>query len=240
MPGKIDLRQFDALTFDCYGTLVDWEAGILTGLRPVLAEHQITLADGDILGLYADFEAKAESGAYRKYREILRDIVLQFGEGFAFVPTPAEVNALVNSLPEWKPFPDTVTALRTLKTRFRLAVISNIDDDLFALTARHLQVPFDEVITAEQVCSYKPARRNFEIALSRVGLPKTGVLHVAQSLYHDIAPAKALGLATAWVSRRKGRTASGPTEGNETHADLEIPDLQSLADLMISQGSSAN
>jgi 2-haloacid dehalogenase len=229
----LDFTRFECLTFDCYGTLIDWESGILAALRPVLEAHGVQLSDAEILELYAQLEAEAEQGEYRRYREVLEAVVRGFRKRFGFTPSWTEISALPNSLKEWEPFPDTVEALRELTTRYKLAVISNIDDDLFKFTARKLQVPFDFVITAEQARSYKPSLNNFKLALERLGLPSDKVLHVAQSLYHDIAPAKMLGLSTVWVNRRRGKAGHGATRPSEAAPDLEVPDLKSLALLAV-------
>ncbi|HLK59762.1 MAG TPA: haloacid dehalogenase type II [Chthonomonadaceae bacterium] len=229
----MNFDNFKVLTFDCYGTLVDWETGILAALRPLFARRRIGIPDEDILAGYAIMERNMESAPFfMPYRQVLQKVMKQFGKAMHFSPTEAETNALVDSFAEWKPFPDTVAALQALKTRYKLVIISNVDDDLFAITAQYLQVPFDEVITAQQVGSYKPSHRNFETAFSRIGLPREQILHVAQSLHHDIAPARELGLANVWVTRRKGKTASGATDADAIQPDLEVPDLQSLATAM--------
>jgi 2-haloacid dehalogenase len=126
-----------------------------------------------------------------------------------------------------------VAALQQLATRFRLAVISNVDDDLFAGSARLLQVPFAHVITAQQVRSYKPSHNNFQAALARLGVPKEKVLHVAQSLYHDIAVANALGWSSVWVNRRGSKSGSGATKAAVAMPDLEVPSLKALADVAV-------
>ncbi len=224
----MDFNTFTTLTFDCYGTLIDWESGILAALQPVLARHGVTLDDTAILERYARYELEAQSEPYRRYLDIMRAVMLRFAQEFSFECTAAEAETLANSLSDWQPFPDTVAALRELKQRYQLAIISNIDDDLFALSAVHLQVPFDFVITAEQVGSYKPSRRNFEVAIERIGQPRERILHVGQSLYHDVIPAKALGLSTVWVNRRKGKAGFGATVPATAQPDLEVPDLATL------------
>lgn len=224
--------QYQALTFDCYGTLVDWETGILTALRPVLARHNVSLSDAAIIEAYSRFEARSETGTYRRYRDVLNGVVRQFGAEYGFEPTEAEANALVASFGQWKPFPDTVPALQALKRRFKLVILSNVDDDLFALTAQQLLVSFDDVITAQQIGSYKPALRNFETAIARIGPPKERILHVGASLYHDIVPAKTLGLAAVWVNRWKGKGGIGATAPTPGMPDLEVPDLKTLAALV--------
>ncbi|HWR82472.1 MAG TPA: haloacid dehalogenase type II [Candidatus Deferrimicrobium sp.] len=228
----LNLGQFRVITFDCYGTLIDWESGILSTIEPVLAEHRVESNDADILKLYAEFESQAEKGEYIKYREVLRTVMREFGRRFGFAPTDWELESLEESLPVWKPFDDTVAALRVLKSRFKLGIISNVDDDLLAHTLRHLETDFDYVITAEQVGAYKPSLENFTAAINRIGLPKAGILHVAQSMYHDIVPAKQFGLATVWVNRRHSREGFGATPPAASEPDLEVPDLKTLVSLM--------
>jgi 2-haloacid dehalogenase len=229
------MLHFDAyrvITFDCYGTLIDWEQGLLSTLRPVLAAHNLHPPDAEILTLYAELEAQAETGPYRPYRSVLRQAMEGFSARLHFTPAPAELTCLAESVPHWRPFPDTVAALRALKSKYKLAIISNIDNDLFAATAQHLQVPFDWVITAERVQSYKPSVRNFAYAIAHIGMPKAYVLHVAQSRYHDIVPAKAFGLAAVWVNRYRHRTHAGATPPAQAQPDLEVPDLQTLVTTM--------
>lgn len=228
----LSLEQYTVLTFDCYGTLINWEQGILSALRPLLAAHNCSLPDDALLERFATLESAAEAGAYRPYTAVLRHVVEGLGEQLHFTPTPDECNSLAASVPHWPPFGDTVDALQALKKRYKLAIISNIDDDLFAHSARHLQVPFDWVITAQQAQSYKPAPRHFTLALQRIGLPKEQLLHVAQSLYHDIAPASQFGLATVWVNRRHGQVSAGATPPAHATPDLEVPDLRTLVQLL--------
>ena len=228
----MNFEQFEILSFDCYGTLVDWESGILNALKPILSNHNINASDQEILELFARLESKQESGNYLKYREILKNVVQDFGKELNFEPTETEVNALPDSIQNWEPFPDTVQSLKALKKRYKLTIISNIDDELFAHTAKKLAVEFDWVITAEQVKSYKPSLQNFQVALQRMGIAGNRLLHVAQSIYHDIVPAKTMGLATVWVNRRKNQEGFGATvPANET-PDLELPDLKSLVSRM--------
>lgn len=224
----LGLKQFEVLTFDCYGTLIDWETGILGAMKPILSVHGKSLDDREILKWYGRFEAEAEEGEYVTYREVLKRIVESFGKQLGFSPTEAELNALPASSKNWPLFPDTVESLQKLKKRFKLAVISNTDDGLFAETQKHLKVNFDWIITAEQAKSYKPSVNNFQFATRKLGIPKEKILHVAQSVYHDVIPAKRLGLATVLVKRR-GAGATLPAEGKP---DLEVPDLQTLAGLL--------
>jgi len=227
----LDFSQFECLTFDCYGTLIDWESGILGAIRPILEVHHRKLSDDGILELYAALESEEESDEYKKYRQVLQRVMWKMAARIVFPLTEAEFNALPDSMPHWPAFPDTVEALRRLKSKYKLAIISNTDDDLFAETAKTLQVPFDFVITAEQAQSYKPSHNNFELALERIGIPKERILHCAQSVYHDIVPARELGIASVWVNRRAGKRGSGATRAASEKADLEVPGLKTLADL---------
>ena len=227
----LDFDRFTYLTFDCYGTLIDWERGILAALRPVLDQHRITLSDDAALELYGELESAAEAGPYLPYRDLLATVMDGVGERLGFVPSADERAALAASVGDWPPFPDTVEALQSLARRFRLVILSNIDDDLFALSARHLGVAFAAVVTAQQVGSYKPSPRNFHTLLDRLGGNPGQVLHVAQSLFHDIAPANALGLTTVWVNRRHDRPGSGATPPAVARPDLEVPDLRTLAQM---------
>ena len=228
----LPFEQFTVLTFDCYGTLINWEEGILSALRPLLMAHNCSLSDDDLLERFARLETAAETGAYRPYREVLRDVVTGFASECHFTPTALERDCLAASLAHWPPFADSVAALRALKTRYKLAILSNIDDDLFAHSARQLQVAFDCVITAQQVQSYKPSPRHFTVALERLAVPKAHILHIAQSLYHDITPATQFGLATVWVNRRHGRPSAGATPPAQARPDLEVPDLRTLVAMM--------
>jgi len=225
----IDFNRFEVLTFDCYGTLIDWETGILSALHRVLAAHGKKIEDATMLKLYGDFEQSAEAGPFRPYRDVLESVVRQFGVELGFNPSEEEMRSLPGSLPTWKPWPDTVGALQRLKSRFRLAILSNIDDDLFATTRPQLGVAFDDVITAQQAQAYKPSMKMFELALSRVQAPAHRVLHVGQSIYHDVIPAQALGLATVWVNRPSARAGVGAVKAAEAKPDLTVSSLAELA-----------
>jgi 2-haloacid dehalogenase len=229
----ISFDRFEVITFDCYGTLIDWETGLLGVLRPILQAHEQELSDQQILDIYGEREPKAQN-PYRRYRGVLISVVRGFGEQLGFPVSDAEAEALPNSLANWQPFPDTVAALEKLKTKYKLAIISNTDDDLFAATARHFKVRFDEVITAEQARAYKPSLAPFRLALQRLAVPPERILHAGQSVFHDVVPAKSLGMATALVYRR-GFGATRPTEGEP---DVRVPDMRSLASLVL--GSEEN
>lgn len=229
----LDFSRFVVLTFDCYGTLIDWESGILSGLRPLLSRHGKPIADEVVLKMYGDFEQRAEEGKFQPYRDVLSSVVRQFGEELGFSPTEEELRCLPNSLARWKPWPDTVEALTKLKSRFGLAIVSNVDDDLFAATRAQLCVPFDAVITAQQAHAYKPSLAIFELALSRINVPIDRVLHVGQSIYHDVAPAQSLGLATVWVNRPSARQGVGAVKTSEGKADLTVSSLGKLATIAL-------
>ncbi len=233
---RIDFRELDVLTFDCYGTLVDWEWGITRALRPVLASHRVEAPDREILELYARFEPAIEEGGYRPYREVLREVVHAFGAHHGFEPTGEEERVLVDSIGDWPAFPDTVDSLRRFRTRYRIGVISNVDEALFERTAVNLQVRFDHVVTAERARAYKPDPRPFEVAIAAMATPPERVLHAAQSLFHDVAPARKLGFRCVWVNRRAGGDGSGatpePEPGSDARPEVVVPDLCSLASLM--------
>lgn len=226
---EIDYERFDALTFDCYGTLIDWEAGILAGLRPVLAARGVQPPDDELLGVFAGFESAAEAGPYLRYRAILADCLRKIGANYGVEPNEAEVAGFADSVGDWPAFPDSTAALERLHERFRLGVITNCDDDLFARSAVRLEMTFDWVVTAQAVGSYKPDPRNFDVAFERIGLPRERILHVAQSLFHDHVAAKRLGLTTVWIDRRHDRPGFGATPPADVTPDVTFPDMASFA-----------
>jgi len=225
----LDLDSFEALTFDCYGTLIDWESGILHALDALLDPASAKPDRDELLEQYGRFEPAAEEGPFRAYRAVLEDVAHMFGDAYAVEVDDTAAEAFAASVGRWPPFVDSREALRALATRYRLAIVSNVDDDLFAGSAAQLGVQFDEVVTAQQVGSYKPARGHFDEVLRRLDLPREKVLHCAQSQYHDIAPAGELGFRCVWVNRRAGRAGTGATPPAEATPDLEVPDLASLA-----------
>lgn len=223
----LDVSQFEYISFDCYGTLIDWESGILGYLRPLLERKKPQVTDGEILDLYSEFEPRNQQ-IYKPYREVLAGVVRNFASHFSLEVDGEEAAGLAESIRDWKPFPDTVPALQRLKSRHKLAVLSNIDDDLFELTAPKLGVELDLLVTAQQVQSYKPSLRNFETLLQRLPVGKDRLLHAAESLYHDVVPAHSLGIATAWVNRRQGKP-SAATKLVAAHPDIEVPTVGALA-----------
>jgi 2-haloacid dehalogenase len=225
----LDLDSVEALTFDCYGTLIDWEAGLWAAFESILPAHGIAATVDDVLGRYARHEAAAEAGPFMRYRDVLAAGLRGVAEELGFVPTPDEVATFSGSVVDWPAFPDSAGALERLHRRFRLGVITNCDDDLFAASARRLATDFDWVVTAEQAGSYKPDEANFRLALERIGLPRDGVVHIAQSLYHDHVPAKRLGFTTIWINRRHDRPGSGATPPATATPDATFPDMASFA-----------
>ena len=235
-PAHLDPARFDLLTFDCYGTLVDWEAGIIAAVRNVAAAHGGTPdpAPGDaaILSAFGAAEHVVQSERYRSYREVLALTLARMGGALGFRPTPAQCDAFAASVADWPAFPDTVDALRRLARRYRLGIVSNVDDDLFAQTRERLRIDFDWVVTAQQVGSYKPATAHFEEMAIRSGIPRDRTLHVAQSLFHDIAPASVLGYATVHVDRPSRGGDSGATPPADATPDATVADMAGVARLL--------
>ena len=227
----LDLQQFEVLTFDCYGTLIDWEAGILAAIRPTLDAHGVAVTDEELLERYAHHEAALEGGAYQSYRAVLAGSLGALAKELEMEVTAAELSAFGESVSDWPAFPDSADALGRLAHRYRLGIITNCDEDLFAASAQQLGVTFEWVISAEQAREYKPRPAPFLLALKTIEVRPERILHVAQSLYHDHVPAKNLGLATAWVNRRHDRPGFGATPPATATPDLEVPDLRTLADL---------
>jgi 2-haloacid dehalogenase len=181
--------------------------------------------------MYGAIEAETEHEPYRRYRAVLEEVVRRMALQLGFEASAAECAALPESLAQWPAFPDSAAALAKLHTRFGLAVLSNVDDDLFAASATKLGNPFDLLVTAQQVGSYKPAEANFRALLARLaerGIRPDELLHVAQSRFHDIAPARSLGLATVWVNRYG--IGAGATPAADAVPDLEVPSLAALAE----------
>jgi 2-haloacid dehalogenase len=193
----LDKKNYKTLSFDCYGTLVDWENGILGYLQPLFESYDVHVIDEWVLEEYAAIEPEVQK-AGGTYRSVLAGVLERFGNRLAFSPSDDTLSGFADSIEYWQPFPDSAPALARLKTDFELIALSNIDDDLFAYSARALGEPFHKIITAEQVGAYKPDRRMFE-ALERAA---TGpILHVAESRFHDIVPATEMGWDTVWIKR---------------------------------------
>lgn len=224
------LTEFAVLTFDCYGTLVDWECGILGVLRPWARCHHFEADDETLLGAFAEAESRIErEWPALLYPQVLRRVQVETADRFKVAGGEDDPDLLAASIRVWPPFPDTPEALAYFKRHFKIAVVSNADNRSFAFTKRKLGVEFDLVVSAEDIGSYKPDPGHFERALTRLegmGIPRHKVLHAAQSLYHDIAPASALGLKTVWADRRRGTGATPPCEAAP---DMRIGSLAKLA-----------
>lgn len=231
---QLDLSQFRVMTFDCYGTLIDWERGITRVLQRWARRNRLSLRDEELLEAFAASEAHQEQAGFRLYPDVLRAVHQDIGKRFRKPVSQADADALAESVGEWPPFADTCEALGQLHRRYKLVIVSNVDRASFARTERQLGVAFDAVVTAEEVGAYKPDRRMFERALERaaeLGASHREILHVAQSLFHDIVPAKSLGLATVWVNRRHGKPGWGATPPPETEAQADL-EVRSLAELV--------
>ena len=229
----LDVSDVEALTFDCYGTLVDWERGILTTFARILAAHGLGRADAEVLELFGRLESRIQATGFRRYRDVLGAVASGMASELGFSASDAELSLLADELGSWPLFADTRPALERLAQRFRLAIVSNVDDELFAQTQRALGVRFDEVVTAEQLESYKPERAHFDEALRRLALEREQVVHVAQSLFHDIAPACSLGITTVWVRRGASETGGGATPMSTARPDYTVADLAGAAELLL-------
>jgi 2-haloacid dehalogenase len=225
----VDFAAYDVLTFDCYGTLIDWETGLLAALREALP-GSVDVGDDALLERYARHEAEAERPPYRTYREVLAAGVRGVADDLRLDVGDDAVARFAESVLEWPAFPDSAEALGRLHERFRLGVITNCDADLFAASSERLRADFDWVITADAARAYKPALTGFELAFTTIPVSRERILHVAQSLFHDHVPAKQLGLTTVWIDRRHDRPGSGATPPARATPDATFPSMQAFAD----------
>ena len=230
------LGDFDALSFDCYGTLIDWETGIAAVLRPWADAHGLPTTDEELLAAFGTHETRAEADHPTElYPRILARAMRGLGAQLGAPVSDAEAEALAVSVPDWLPFPDSPEALRRLKSRYRLIILSNVDRASFARSNERLGVTFTSILTAEDVGSYKPSPRNFEALVreaERLGVPGGRLLHVAQSLFHDHVPAKAAGLPTVWINRRRDSPGWGatPAPAAGVTPDRTYASMRELAD----------
>ena len=226
------LSQFKALSFDCYGTLIDWETGIVEALRP-LGERAGT-APEQMLAAYGPIEHETEEAfPALPYSQLLEKVHAGLCEQLGVAPNAEEATAFGASVGDWPAFPDSAEALAYLKRHFQLIILSNVDRKSFAGSNRRLGVEFDQILTAEEIGSYKPDLRNFDYLLARAGeagIAKDELLHTAQSLFHDHVPAKKMGFATVWIDRRAGRPGSGATPPAKAKPDATFPDMVSFAE----------
>ncbi len=210
------LTDFKALTFDCYGTLIDWESGIWNALQPLLSAGGLDLGRDQALETFAKHESAQEAATPGLiYPALLTTVHRQLSEHWGLETTPAMDADFGASVPDWRAFPDSTQALTTLKRHFKLVILSNVDRNGFAASNRRLAVEFDAVYTAQDIGAYKPTPGNFTYLLEHLqndlGLDRSDILHTAQSLFHDHAPAQDFGLATCWIDRRKGQEGWGAT-----------------------------
>jgi putative hydrolase of the HAD superfamily len=231
----MELTDFEALSFDCYGTLIDWEAGLSAVLMPWARAHGLTLTDEQLLAEYSGIEAavEAEHPVYR-YPDVLARSMRLLGAKLSAGVGDDEAARLACSVPDWPAFADSHDALLALGRRFKLIILSNVDRGSFAGSNARLGVAFTSIITAQDVGSYKPSQRNFDALATeaaRLGIGPGKLLHVAQSLFHDHVPAKRAGLPTVWINRRHGRPGWGatPEPAAPVTPDWEFPSLAALA-----------
>ena len=227
----LDFNRCQWMSFDCYGTIVDWETGISDAVSGLCARRGLGKTREEILALFADSEPKVQtSGEFLDYRRVLRDVLAIMAQQLGITLSGSEAGALSDSLPRWPVFPDAVAALRTLQTSYKLAIISNVDDDLFQQTQDVLGISFDAVVTSLQARSYKPGLGNFQLAQERMGVESANWLHVGESLYHDIGPANLLGLDSVWVNRPDRGGGTRPTDAVPS---LVVPSLAELAAMAV-------
>lgn len=230
------LQGFEALTFDCYGTLIDWETGLYNALQPLLRKAAVRLSREDVLAAFARYESAQEAKTPTMiYSSLLAEVHRGLAREWRIDGTEAEALAFGNSVPDWPAFADTVAALQYLKRHYKLIILSNVDRHSFAGSNRRLGVTFDAVYTAQDIGSYKPDPRSFAYLIQGVaglGIAKAQILHTAQSLYHDHVPAQAAGLRSAWIDRRhesEGWGATTPPDGTPRY-DFRFTSLGELAD----------
>ena len=231
----MQLTDFKVLTFDCYGTLIDWETGMLAALEPIAARAARPIGRDEILAAHARHEAKQQEMTPAKlYRDLLAVVCKRLAEGWGVRVTFDECVAYGLSVRDWPAFPDTAEALRYLKQHYRLVILSNVDNAPFAFSNRKLGVEFDAILTAEDIGSYKPSPRNFAYmieTLAGMGLQKGDILHTAESLFHDHGPANRFGLANCWIHRRHAAGGFGATmdPGTMPRTDFRFTSMGELA-----------
>ena len=232
-----EFDEFRALSFDCYGTLIDWESGLTAELDRWATAHDLTVSTAELLDAFGRWENEIErEQPTALYPDVLAMTLDRIAAHFGVVATEEERAAFGGSVGAWPAFPDSPTALARLKERFKLIILSNVDRDSFAASNGRLGVEFDLIITAQDVGAYKPSPKNFETlldAITGIGVAKGELLHVAQSLYHDHEPAAAFGLPSAWIDRRHDQPGSGATPPPSTTVSPRwtFPSLAAFADV---------
>ena len=230
----MQLTDFDVLTFDCYGTLIDWEAGIMTALEPLLARVSRPTSREDVLAAFARHETDQETQTpAMPYSELLATVHARLAWEWGVSSASEEDGRFGASVPQWPAFPDSASALRYLKSHYKLVILSNVDRESFRGSNDRLGVTFDAVYTAQEIGSYKPDPRNFAYLLARLseqGIARDRILHTAQSLFHDHVPANAAGLASAWIDRHHGSQGSGATMPAHARVDFRFPSLAAMVE----------
>jgi 2-haloalkanoic acid dehalogenase type II len=230
------LTDFRVLTFDCYGTLIDWETGMLAALRPLAARTAHAPNDDQILAGHARHESSQQlTTPTKRYSEVLAVTYKRLAEEWAIPASWDEARAYGSSIRDWPAFPDTAAALAYLKQHYKLVILSNVDNESFAHSNKKLGVTFDAIFTAEDIGSYKPSPRNFEYMLDKLaghGIARGEILHTAESLFHDHKPANDFGLANCWIHRRHERTGFGATmdPGVMPRVDFRFTSMAAMAD----------
>ena len=236
MTRELDLTKFKALSFDCYGTLIDWETGLLAVLAPWAREQDLDVSDAELLLAYADNEAAVQREAPSTlYPGVLATAFRRTGEKLGAPVSDEWAQRLGDSVPDWPAFPDSPDALARLARRYKLIIVSNVHRAGFAGSNERLRGDFAAIITAEDVGAYKPAENHFralDATLPSLGVDRGELLHVAQSLFHDHVPAKREGLPSVWINRRHDRAGWGatPEPSEEWSFDLEFNSMADFAD----------
>jgi 2-haloacid dehalogenase len=229
------LQDFKALTFDCYGTLIDWESGMIKALEPLIARAHRPLSRDEVLQAHARHESsQQEKTPAMRYSDLLAVVYKRLAEEWGVPASWAECRTYGSSIGDWPAFPDSAEALQYLKRHYKLVILSNVDNESFAHSNRKLGVQFDAIYTAEDIGSYKPSPRNFEYMLDKLaslGLNKNDILHTAESLFHDHGPANRIGLASCWIHRRHAVGGFGATvdPGTMPRYDFKFTSLGEMA-----------
>ena len=229
----LDPADFEALTFDCYGTLIDWETGALGVLRPWADGQGLDAGDDDLLSRFAAAQADRETlRPIKRYPDVVGEAFAEIAAGYGHTLSAQDRERLAQSIGDWPPFADSVQALGDLKRRFRLGVLSNVDVCSFARTHARLGKVMEVMVTADDAGSYKPALAHFHRGIdefAKLGIEKSRILHIAQSRFHDIAPATSLDLTCVWINRRGGRQGRGLNIPSDAETPYVVGDMAELA-----------
>jgi len=230
------LTDFKVLTFDCYGTLIDWESGMIKALAPLTDKLNGKLTRNEILEAHARHESTQQRYTpYRRYQDVLASVYRRLAEEWGVDASWDECVRYGKSVKDWEPFPDSAEALKYLKQHYKLVILSNVDQESFSASNRKLGVEFDAIYTAEDIGSYKPSDRNFEYMLEMLksrGFEKADILHTAESMFHDHAPANKHGLSSCWIYRRHAQEGFGATmnPGDMPHYDFMFHSMGEMAE----------